>query len=65
MVQDAQDMAEVKRALEDEASASLASANESRTAIQQHRTAARNAERLTSELETQELGTARLYWQLQ
>ena len=62
--QDSQDMAETKRALEDEARISRASAESSRTAIQRHETASRNAEDLTSELRTQELGTASQYWAL-
>ena len=33
--------------------------------MQRHETAARHAEDLTSELRTQELGTAKLYWQLE
>ena len=65
VLQEVQDTVEVRRALEDEASASLATASESRTAIQQHEGAARTAEEIAGQLRTQEIGCARLYCQMQ
>ena len=63
--QDAQDMAEVQRALEDRALASRASAEEAMTAMWRHEAAFRTAEDLSSEFKVQELDTAKLYWQLE